>query len=191
MFKLKEKKNLPKHINYYQYLRDLQIKKMPEEDKTAITEFYKLHNIRYEALTDYQQNIIFKRTVNYIYIVAHFYDKKDYAKMRIPQAMGKKGGIGVVRTRAFVFYKTGELLYELDHDYQTYSDNQIEEKKINKRNYELHELCESRHRKQNCNYLDDIGNHSQNFIRFDKACHELLKHDDVCKSIDFILGAGL
>ena len=186
MFKLKNNLKLPAHISYYRYTRDLQDKIMSEEDKTAVAEFYKSHHLLYEGLPNYQQNITFKRTVNYIYIVAHFYDNKDYAKMRIPEAMGQNGGIGVVRTRAYVFYKSGELLYELDHDYQTYSDNQIEEKKLNKRNYELHELCESRHRKQNCNYLDDIGNHSQNFIRFDKACHELLKQDNVCKSVDFI-----
>jgi len=89
-------------------------------------------------------------------------------------------GIGVVRTRAFVFYKDGALLYELDHDYQTYADNQIEEKKINKRNYELHDSI-------NSTYLEEIGKQSQNFIRFDKACHELLKKDDVHQSMDFIL----
>ena len=178
MFKLKESSRLPKEIDYYQYKRDFKIKNMPDEDKTAIDEFYKLHNINYEALTDYQQRIIFKRTVKYIYIVAHFYDKKDYAKMRIPEGMGN-GGFGVVRTRAFVFHKSGDLLYELDHDYQTYSDNQIEEKKVNKRNYERHEEL-------NSDYLLEIGKQSQNFIRFDKACHELLKNDVIYKSVDFI-----
>jgi len=72
----------------------------------------------------------------------------------------------------------------LDHDYQTYADNQIEEKKINKRNYELHSSL-------NNEYLEDIGSHSQNFIRFDKACHELLRKDDAHKSVDFIKGDEL
>ena len=178
MFKRKESSRLPKHVEYFQYKRAFKIKEMPKQDKTAIDEFYELHKINYKELTTYQQNIIFKRTIKYIYIVAHFYDKKDYAKMRIPEGMGN-GGFGVVRTRAFVFHKSGDLLYELDHDYQTYSDNQIEEKKVNKRNYEVHEEL-------NSDYLLDIGSHSQNFIRFDKACHELLKNDVTYNSVDFI-----
>ena len=181
MFKLKKNRVLPSHISYYRYKRDFKVKVMPDEDKTAIDEFYKLHNITYRDLTTYQQNIIFRRTVNYIYIVAHFYDNKSYARFRTPKDREKNGGIGVVRTRAYVFYKTGDLLYELDHDYQTYSDNKIEEKKINKRNYEVHEYL-------NNSCLEEIGKHSQNFIRFDKACRELLKQDNVYKSVDFITG---
>ena len=179
MFKLKENRYLPRHILYYQYSRPNDIKRMPEEDKSAIQAFYEENNIKYKDLTTYQQNIIFKRTVTYIYIVAHFYDKKPYARMRIPEAVGETGGVGVVRTQAYIFHKSGSLLYELDHDYQTYADNQIEEKKLNKRNYELHEEL-------NNNYLKEIGNKSQNFIRFDKACHELLKNDDALRSVEFI-----
>jgi len=175
MFKRKERRTLPSHIEYYQYHRDFKIKETSEEDKIEIMLFYRKNNINYEGLTNYQQNIIFKRTVNYIYIVAHYYDKKPAAKFKNPM----QDGIGVVRTRAFIFYKSGELLYELDHDYQSYADNQIEEKKINKRNYELHDSL-------NNSYLEEIGKHSQNFIRFDKSCHELLKRDDCHKSVDFI-----
>jgi len=153
---------------------------MSEEDKSAIAEFYKKNGINYEGLTSYQQNIIFKRTVNYIYIVAHYYDNKPDVKS--VAKLGPNKGFGVVRTRAYVFYKSGELLYELDHDYQSYSDNQIEEKKLNKRNYELHQQLNNPH-------LEDIGKHCDNFIRFDSCCHALLKDDDVCKSVDFIKNA--
>jgi len=179
MFKKKAKKNLPSHIEYFQYYRNFRTKQMPDEDKIQIRKFYESHSIRYEGLTGYQQNIIFKRTLNYIYIVAHYYDKKPYAKMRVPEGMGDRAGFGVVRTRSFIFYKTGELLYELDHDYQEYPDNQIMNKKVTKLNYSLHDNL-------NNSYLEEIGSNTQNFVRFDRACHDLLKKDDVHKSVDFI-----
>lgn len=181
MFKRKEKRYLPKHIEYYQYHRDFRIKNTPQKDKTAIEEFYKLHNIKYKGLTTSQQNIIFKRTVNYIYIVAHFYDNKPQA--RIIAKLGPNKGFGVVRSRAFIFHKRGELLYELDHDYQEYPEvgktTQVENKKVLKKNYELHEKLDN-------NFLKEIGKNTQNFVKFDKACHELLRQDDVHNSVDFI-----
>ncbi len=176
MFKRKERRSLPRHIEYLQYHRPFKITNMSDEDKDTIQKFYEDHNIKYKALTNYQQNIIFKRTVNYIYIVAHFYDDKTVKNVA---KLGPNKGFGVVRTQAYIFHKSGELLYELDHDYQTYADNQIEEKKLNKRNYELHQEL-------NNECLEEIGKHSQNFIKFDSSCHDLLKKDDVCKSVDFI-----
>ena len=156
---------------------------MPEEDKIAIEEFYKLHKINYKGLTNYQQVIVFKRTVDYIFIIAHYFDKKSGAKFVHPME-GKDKGFGVVRTQGYVFYKSGELLYELDHDYQEYKDShltQVEDKKIIKRNYELHD-------KLNNEYLNKIGECSQSIQKFDRACHDLIKKDDVCKSVDFITG---
>ena len=178
MFKRQKNKQLPPHIEYYAYHRDKSVKVMPSADKIAIAEFYKLHRIDYEDLTNYQQIIVFKRTVNFIFIIAHYFDKKSGAKFVNP-IEGKDMGMGVVRTQSYIFYKDGRLLYELDHDYQSYADNQIEERKINKRNYEVHEAL-------NNDYLHEIGNSGQVIGKYDRACHELIKHDDLCKSVDFI-----
>jgi len=151
---------------------------MPEEDKKAISDFYKLHNIKYEGLTTYQQVIIFKRTVNFIFIMAHYFDKKSNAKYVNPM-QGPDQGVGVVRTQSFIFYKDGSLLYELDHDFQTY-DTQVEEKKINKRSYHIHEEL-------NNPYLEEIGNSGTVMAKWDRSCHELLKQDTTPKSLDFIM----
>lgn len=180
MFKRQKNKNLAGHIEYYTYKRDKSVKIMPEADKTAIAEFYKLHKINYDALTNYQQIIVFKRTVNFIFIIAHFFDKKSNAKYVNPMD-GPDQGTGVVRSQGYIFYKDGSLLYEIDNDRQSYADNQIEEKKINKRNYELHQEL-------NNEYLDAIGN-SNKIERFDRASHELIKQDDSPKSVDFIITA--
>lgn len=178
MFKRQKNRNLAGHIEYYTYKRDKSVKVMPDADKSAIAEFYKLHNIKYDALTNYQQIIVFKRTVNFIFIIAHYFDKKSGAKYVNPMK-GPDQGTGVVRTQGYIFYKDGSLLYELDHDFQSYADNQIEEKKINKRNYELH-------MKLNNECLHEIGNSGQVMAKFDRACHDLIKQDDSPKSVDFI-----
>ena len=148
---------------------------MPEEDKDAIEKFYESHNIKYKGLTTYQQVIVFKRTVNYIFIIAHFFDKKDYAQYVNPMD-GKK--IGVVRTQGYIFYKDGTLLYEYDYDRQRY-DNQVEHRKLLKVSYDLHEKLDNK-------YLNAIGGSGKSMHAFDSACHNLIKHDAVCKSVDFI-----
>lgn len=171
MFKRRDNGHLPKHIEYYTYKRDKAQKEMPDTDRDAIEEFYKKNNITLERIKIYQQSFLFKRTVNYIYLVAHFFDKKD------------KGNIGVVRTLAYVFHKSGTLLYELDHDNQSYKGvhtTQTNAKKLLKLNYGMHDEL-------NNPYLQAIGRHCENFIKFDSACHDLLKQDKVCKSVDFIM----
>jgi len=152
---------------------------MPQEDKDAIEKFYKSHNIKYKGLTTYQQVIVFKRTVNFIFIIAHYFDKKSGAKFVNPME-GKE--IGVVRTQGYIFYKDGSLLYELDHDYQDYKDThftQVEDKKLIKRNYELHDKLDNE-------YLNKIGENGQSIQGFDRACHDLIKQDKVLPSVDFI-----
>jgi len=168
MFKRRETGHLPKHIEYYTYRRGKNVREMPDEDKIAIEYFYKKNNIK--ELTTRHQNIIFKRTVSYIYIVGHFWDKKDK-------------NLGVVRVQAYVFHKSGTLLYELDHDHQSYDGvhfKQTNSKKLLKVNYAKHDELNNPH-------LQAIGKCCENFIKFDSACHDLLKQDKVCKSVDFIM----
>ena len=180
MFQKKANRYLPKHIEYYTYHRDKNVRNMPKEDMLAIEDFYSKHRIRYKNLTTYQQVIIFKRTINYIYIVAHFFDKSPNNPMKAK--FGPDKDFGVARTQAYIFYKDGKLLYELDHDYQKYpfrDTTQVESKKLLKVNYELHDLL-------NNPYLKKIGRYSKSISGFDKAAHDLLKNDDILPSIDFI-----
>jgi len=148
---------------------------MPEEDKIALEKFYESHNIKYKGLTTYQQVIVFKRTVNFIFIIAHFFDKKDYAQFVNPMDDKK---IGVVRTQGYIFYKDGTLLYEYDHDRQRY-DNQVEHRKLLKVSYDLHEKLDNK-------YLNEIGKSCKSTQAFDRACHDLIKHDTTLASVDFI-----
>ncbi len=172
MFIRREANFLPKHVEYYTF------KKLEgpitEEDKKEIEDFYKKHNIKYRGLTDTHRCVIFKRTTNYIYIVAHLYDKKY-----------KNDKVGVVRTQAYVFHKSGRLLYELDHDYRehpkdTFGHSQTKHQKCLKLNYDLHDELNSKE-------LGVIGRHCTSFSGFDRACHELLEKDDTPQSIDFII----
>ncbi len=177
MLKRKENNKLPSHIECYQYKRDYLLRKMPEEDRYDIEEFFKKHYINYRGLTPYQQNIIFKRTLNYIYIVGYFFDHKDRAEFKA--AFGPDKGFGVIRTQAFLFHKSGELLYELDHHVQDFKYQ--DQKKLLKVN-------EFMHTKLDNPTLKRIGECGQNFVSFDRAVHELLKGDNTCKSVDFIKG---
>jgi len=154
---------------------------MSEKDKIALQKFYENNNIKFKGLTTYQQVILFKRTVNFIFIEAHFFDKKPNAKFVNP-GIGKDKGFGLVRTQAYIFYKDGSILYELDHDHQEYNDThftQVSDKKLLKRNYELND-------KLNNKELVKCGESGKSVGLFNKAAHELLRQDKESKSIDFI-----
>jgi len=154
---------------------------MPEEDKIAIQDFYEKHNIKHKDLTTYQQVIVFKRTINFIWIIAYYFDKQIGARFVNPM-VGKDKGFGVVRTQSYIFYKDGTLLYELDHDYQEYKDThttQVENRKLLKRAYALHDKLDNE-------YLNRIGECNQNIQKFLNTCHGLLKSDDILASLDFI-----
>jgi len=180
MFIQKQSKHLPAHISCWTYHRDKRINQMPEEDKIKIEEFYESQRILYKELTSYQQVVVFKRTTNFIYIVGHYFNTAPQAKFKAK--LGLNIGYGIIRTQSYVFYKTGEILYELDHDYQQYPDTcttQIEHKNLLKINYDLHD-------KLNNNLLKEIGSKVKNHIQFDRACHALLRDDTTPRSVDYI-----
>jgi len=181
MFKRKVNKILPQHIQSYVYTRNKQVKRILDKDKISLTNFLKTQGITYN-LSLYQHFIRLKRTINFIYLVGDYFDNTKTAKFTAKGGPNK--GFGVVRTQAYLFYKTGELLYEFDHDYQSYPrlghSVQTSHKKLLQLSYDLHD-------KLNNDTLKDIGNHIQSFIKFDRSCLQLLKIDDTCNSIDFIL----
>jgi len=184
MFKRKRDNILPQHIECYTFNKPKDQKTLSEEDKIAIQEFYKQHNINYRGITASHQNVIFKRTVNFIYIVAHYYDKNLNAPRTAK--LGPDKGYGVVRTQAYLFHKNGRILYDLDHDYRTqpkdtFELQQVEHKKVLKLNYDLHDELNNKR-------LQEVGRLCKNFAQFDKACLDLLKEDDTPRSIDFLKG---
>lgn len=167
MFKKTKVKNLPEHIKYFKYYRNKDSLRMSDIDKKSINDFYEKQNIKIKDLTTYQQTIVFKRSLNFMCIIAYYYRRVG-------------GTLKVVRTRVFVYHRDGSMLYDLDHDYQRYG-NQIEHRNLLKKNYDIHDRLDNPH-------LVTMGGHLFNLRKFLQSCNELLKEDVTLNSIDFILG---
>ena len=168
MFKKQNNRHLPSHISYWLYKRDKSIDQMPPEDKSKIVEFLENHNLDLKRVNIYQQRIVFKRTTNFIYLVTHAYKRSIF-----------------VRTQNYLFYRTGELLYEFDHDKNLYpqpgNTSQSQNTATHKFNYEIHE-------KLNNPKLDAIGSVGVSPLKHDSACHDLLKSDTTPRSVEYIKG---
>lgn len=181
MFKRQEIENLPRHIEYSVYRRDKSVQGTPEKDREAIEKFYEDNGVKHYDLPTQEHLIFFKRTINFVYIVAHTFGKDVNAKSIAK--MGKYEGYGIVRTKAFVFYK-GTILYTLDHDYRSYPSSitgmtTTNQKKCIKLSYGTHDEL-------NSPILREIGKCCESFTKFNNACLDLLVSDKGSQSINFI-----
>jgi hypothetical protein len=181
MFKRKPNEQLPKHIEYSVYRREKAVHEMPPEDKIAIEKFYENNGVKHYDLPVHEHIIIFKRTVNFVYIVARIFAKGP--NVHSPAKLGKDEGYGISRTKAFVFYR-GIILYTLEHDYTPYpcsvtGHTTTNQKKCIKLNYGTHDEL-------NHPILREIGKCCTSFTKFDGACHDLLRSDNGSQSINFI-----
>ena len=163
------------------YRRDKSVQTTPEEDQVAVKKFYENNGVKHYDLPLSGHALIFKRTLNFVYIVEHIFSKEP--NVHTVAKLGKDEGYGIIRTKAFVFYR-GIILYTLDHDYRSYPClstglTTTKHKKCIKLNYETHEELNNIH-------LKAMGRVCESFPKFNGYCHDLLINDNESQSINFI-----
>ena len=96
MFIRNPKTKLPPHVKSYSCFREKSTNgKLTEEERTHIENFYLAHGVKHYNLPYEEHLIIFKRTLNFVYIVAHTFTNSKQVE---PDSDGYK----IIRSRPYI-----------------------------------------------------------------------------------------